>query len=466
MNNEDMNSDDMNSDDMNAPNKRVIIIGGGAAGLSAANRLQDAGIDAVIVEGRSRLGGRIHTVDVDGSDAAWVDMGAAWIDDHLTNRVYQLLEADGQAVEPIWPQLTNVRVYDEAPSRWVGRIRTMIALGKAGLSLHRLKKPTTKFAHLGERVDAMLGSNPSRVDEYILKSIAEMLDGGSVEDAHPNTFSEGTWEYLRYKEETSVMVVGGFRHVVDVLSSALDRDRIFLEHGVVAVRHRPQAAGLSPIVVETANGATFEGTHVIVTVPIGVLQANAIEFEPSLPAEKQDVIQRMGVGNVEKIALTFPSPFWREKPDKVVHFASVPDPFEPRSAIIDVTETAGSGPGAPRSACLVAICGVEVAKETAARPDDAVASTLATLQKMFPDTYQAPVATAVSTWATDPFSQGVYSFPTSQTRPGDYTVLSEPCHDGAVLFAGDSCAAGAYLSSVEGAIVSGERAAEAVISTK
>ena len=76
----------------------VVIIGGGVAGLTAAGRLHQAGIDAIVVEGRNRLGGRIHTIDVDGSDTAWVDMGAAWIDDHETNRAYHLLAAAGAGV--------------------------------------------------------------------------------------------------------------------------------------------------------------------------------------------------------------------------------------------------------------------------------------------------------------------------------------------------------------------------------
>lgn len=443
--------------------KRVIIIGGGAAGLSAANHLQQAGIDAVIVEGRSRLGGRIHTVDVDGSDTAWVDMGAAWIDDHETNRVYRLIEPGGAGVESTVPKLTNVGVYDERGSRWLGRVRTMLAMGKMAWRIYRLRKPTAEFTSLGDRIDTMLGDEPSRVDESLLKSTPELLDGGLVSDTHQNAFSDGPWEYLRYKEKTSVMVVGGFRHVVDELSGALGQDCIFLEHGVVAVKYRPQSQRSAPVVVETTNGVTFAGSHVIVTVPIGVLKANAIAFDPPLPAEKQDVIDRMGVGNVEKIALSFAAPFWRTKPDRARHFVNMPDPLEPGSVIIDVTDTAGAGPGATASACLVAICASEVAKATADRPHDAVESTLATLQQMFPDNYQPPVATAVSTWATDPFSRGVYSYPTPRTRPGDYTLLGEPCHDGRVLFAGDSCAAETYLSSVEGAIVSGERAAKAII---
>ena len=82
---------------------------------------------------------------------------------------------------------------------------------------------------------------------------------------------------------------------------------------------------------------------------------------------------------------------------------------------------------------------------------------------MFPDTYEPPINTAVSEWSSSPFSRGVYSFPTPDTRPGDYRVLGEPVHEGRLLFAGDSIVDGAYLSSVEGALVSAECAAEAII---
>lgn len=46
-------------------NYQVIIIGGGMAGLSAANHLAKNGIDDFrILEARNRLGGRIISIDI------------------------------------------------------------------------------------------------------------------------------------------------------------------------------------------------------------------------------------------------------------------------------------------------------------------------------------------------------------------------------------------------------------------
>lgn len=41
--------------------KKVIVIGAGISGLRAASVLQRHGIEVIILEGRDRIGGRIHT---------------------------------------------------------------------------------------------------------------------------------------------------------------------------------------------------------------------------------------------------------------------------------------------------------------------------------------------------------------------------------------------------------------------
>jgi len=437
---------------------RVLIVGGGVSGLTAANRLREAGIEAVIIEGRSRLGGRIHTIDVDGTDTSWVDMGAAWIDDHKTNRVYQSLAVAGVAVEPVVPGLTNTRAFDEREAQWLGRVRTVLTMARFAWRVHRLRSTATGFANLGDRIGHLLGRKPKRADEYLLKTTTELLNGGPAERAHANGFS-ADWEFLRYKEKTSVMVTGGYRHLVDVLSAPLSDDVIFLDHNVARIRVDGEDGETSQVVVETTDGTTFEGSHVIVTVPIGVLKAGSISFDPPLPPTKRDAIDRVGVGHVEKVALCFEHPFWRTKANRPLHFFSIPDPIAPHSTFIDVSETAGAGPGSAATPCLVSICATKTARESAEDPEQALRNTLVALERMFPDSYEPPLATAASDWSTDPFSRGVYSYQTSETRRGDYTKLGQSIHGGRVLFAGDSCVDGTYLSSVEGAFESGERAA-------
>ena len=60
-----------------------------------------------------------------------------------------------------------------------------------------------------------------------------------------------------------------------------------------------------------AAGDVEEGSHVVVTVPLGVLKGGALRFSPSLPADRTAAIARLGFGRFEKVALRFEEPFWR-----------------------------------------------------------------------------------------------------------------------------------------------------------
>jgi len=74
--------------------ERVIIVGAGWAGLTAANALRNAGIDHVVLEGRDRIGGRAHTVDLDGVP---IDLGCSWIHDPIGNPMSTFADQVGVA---------------------------------------------------------------------------------------------------------------------------------------------------------------------------------------------------------------------------------------------------------------------------------------------------------------------------------------------------------------------------------
>lgn len=445
----------------------VIIIGGGVSGLTAANRLKRAGVPVVVLEGRDRLGGRIHTVDLAGDETSWTDMGAAWIDDHLTNKVYHLLNDAGAGFEASKMGLFGHQIFDQKSSRWKSQAATVWATAKFGWRLTKLRKESTEFASLGERFAAMLGEQPERADEYLLRFLPELLNGGPGSEIHPNVAAKDYWEYRIYEEKTSVMITGGYRHLVDELAKPLTGAEVLLNQPVTKISVPSKdvndgSSNGSSVVVETSEGSTFEGSHVIVTVPLGVLKAGTITFDPPLPAAKQDVIKRIGFGNVEKVTMAFTKAFWRRDAKKANHVFGIPDPLAAHGMFVDVTDVAGASPGKPASPCLAYICGSETATRAAKNPEDAAERTAAELKQMFPDSFEPPVATATSTWSSSPFSQGCYAYASVDTRPGDFAILGQPTHGGNVLFAGDACADGTFLSNVEGALVSGERAAEAV----
>src|SRR5437870_4160811 len=92
--------------------KKVIVIGAGFAGLAAANALGNAGVPCVVLEGRDRIGGRAHTVDVGGSP---VDLGCSWITDPVGNPMTTFATQAGvlQTNASIELDVPESRFYDE-----------------------------------------------------------------------------------------------------------------------------------------------------------------------------------------------------------------------------------------------------------------------------------------------------------------------------------------------------------------
>lgn len=441
----------------------VLIVGGGIAGLSAAKRLKEKGIPVLVLEGRDRLGGRIHTVDLAGDQASWTDMGATFMDDHLTNRVYHVLNDAGAEFHPVHMRLFGQRFFDQRSSRWQGWGTAAWTMAKFGWRYSRLQAKSSKFATLGERIRALLGEKPRREDEFLLRFMPEMGIGGPLDETHPNVSAKNFWEYRNYEEKSSMMVTGGYRLLVNLMRKPLSESEVLLDQLVTHISVPQDASAKPSVIVKTSEGRTFEGSHVIVTVPLGVLKAGTITFDPPLPAAKQDVIQRIGFGNVEKTTMTFKNAFWRSDPQKPSNFFGVPETLAPHGMFIDVSAVAGSGPGKPASPCLAHVCGTDIAKWTVENPEEAVERIVSDLEKMFPDSFEPPVATATSTWGSDPFSRGAYAYPSVDTRPGDFATLGESTHGGMVLFAGDACAEGTFLGNVEAAMDSGDRAADAIV---
>ena len=97
-------------------------------------------------------------------------------------------------------------------------------------------------------------------------------------------------------------MVQGYHPLIKTLSYTLD---MRLNCRVKSIIHDNDQ-----VLLTAENGETYEADAVVITVPIGVLKADAIKFEPELPKWKRAAISDIGVGNENKIALLFDSVFW------------------------------------------------------------------------------------------------------------------------------------------------------------
>jgi monoamine oxidase len=78
-----------------------------------------------------------------------------------------------------------------------------------------------------------------------------------------------------------------------------------LSSTVERITHSPDG-----VRVAVAGRAAIEGSAAICTVPLGVLQAGGLIFDPPLPRAQRVALGRLGMGNLDKVVFRFPRRFW------------------------------------------------------------------------------------------------------------------------------------------------------------
>lgn len=199
----------------------------------------------------------------------------------------------------------------------------------------------------------------------------------------------------------------------------------------------------------TTDGGQIDAARVIVTVPLGVLKANAIEFDPPLPQRKREAIDRLGMGSFEKVILVFDERFWEDDFEVgIAHLGGLGPDLEFPS-FYDMTAAAG----VPTIACLYS--GAFAERTQAKSPDRIIAECVGVLEQIL-GVVPEPVASHATGWTNYPFSLGSYSYYAVGSDVDDTEALAEPA--GNLQFAGEATSVEAY-QTVHGAFLSGLREA-------
>ncbi|KAJ1630857.1 flavin-containing amine oxidoreductase-domain containing protein [Pavlovales sp. CCMP2436] len=216
---------------------------------------------------------------------------------------------------------------------------------------------------------------------------------------------------------------------------------------------------------------------VVVTLPLGVLKARKVFFEPPLPFKKMDAIKRLGFGTLNKVWLRFDSAFWAEKEGGSDYFGFLPpvgrehgccylfwnlhriDPAQPALLALLAGKAAVVG-GRAKGSAPKCVCKGEGCDGGCSGREQAVEVAMDALRGIFGAAVPAPLAVHVTAWETDPFAMGTYSHIAVGATPADYDTLAEP--HGRVHFAGEATCA-THPATASGAYLSGLRAAGEVL---
>ena len=309
---------------MNEVTRDVVIVGAGAAGLTAAHELRKAGLSVAVLEARERVGGRLWTDVIDG---AMLEIGGQWV------------SPDQEALKETIAELglETYSRYREGESVYIN------AAGERALftgEIFPVKPETEKeLVRLIDKLDAMVAeTDPDRPwdrpdaeeldrisfeawleqetdDQEARDNIALFIAGAmltkpayafSALQALLMAASAGSFSHLVDADYIlDERVVGGLQQVPLLLAERLGDD-VFLEQPVTEVK----TAG-DGVTIVTDNGMVVRARYVILAhAPI---LYPWIEFDPPLPRLKQQLHQHISMGFVIKVHAVYDRPFWRDK---------------------------------------------------------------------------------------------------------------------------------------------------------
>lgn len=420
--------------------RRVLVIGAGLAGLAAARTLTAQGFQVTVVEARDRIGGRIWT------STLWpdlpLDLGASWI--HGT---------DGNPLTALADQINTKRLvtsYDRS-----------VMYQTDGQPLHT--EASNRLEALREEFDEMLQQADELDTDLSLRQLLEplfrqyqaepdvlqllnFLLSSTVEQEYAGAATQLSARWFDSAREfpgDDALFAAGFQAIIEFLAQKLD---IKLAQVVTHIHWQNNR-----VRVQT-HSTEFHADHVVVTLPLGVLKAQQVQFIPALPQQKQQAIKTLKMGVLNKCYLRFDKRFWPEHADWLEYISARHGEWTEWVSFSRLT-------GVP------VLLGFQAAEQGVAMEamtdQQIVASAMQTLTKIFGPNIPAPTAYQLTRWASDQFAGGSYSFNplgiTAKTRQD----LAQPV--GRTLFFAGEAAEPEYFGTAHGAYLSGLNAAQQVL---
>ena len=430
----------------------IVVLGAGAAGLAAARILSQAGVAAVVLEARERIGGRLFTREDVGLPVP-VELGGEFI--HGTAPVsFALLRAAHRVAldvtgESFTYENGALRLDNEERFAIVARVmrragdladdvsaETFLRGLGDGPDVERERKYTRLF------IQGFDAADPHRASA---RALAEEWNGGE-EGQTARTFRP----------------LGGYGHLLRTLHGTLDPERVQVRLATEAHVLRRDANGV--VVEATTAGGTpvhVRARAAIVTLPVGVLSAGALRFEPALPPEKADALAHILTGPVVKLVLQFRTAFWERLDGERYRDAGFflrPEAAFPTfwTLIPQRTPLLMAWAGGPKAAAL-------------ANHDQTalVATALNDLSTLFGNArepHDELEAAYAHDWQRDPYARGAYSY-LATGGTGARETLAAPVDD-VLFFAGEATSPTAEAGTAAGALQSGERAAREALDAR
>ena len=505
---------------------KVVVIGAGIAGLSAASKLYQSGkAEVCVLEASKRVGGRIHTGKIGDNQ---VEFGAAWIHGTIANPIFDLacdLKLLSKAdINKEWVN-ENSRAKPNIGNqlRWNIDDQLITEVWKV---FYNLISETEDLSKMESFAKVVKGGSSMTVGDYLSQGFQSYLescnctsDTPEIKQLKQNLFSffqerecnstgtnslsdlnlEEFGEYIYLDGSDFCPIPSGYNNIVEALQAKLITSCVHVNHEVTQIKWTACDESETPnghhsVNVVCSNGKSFEADHVILTVSLGVLKEKYLSlFCPPLPIDKINAICHLGFGYVGKIFLEFEERFWASEEYNIhvvwedggkneVHVDDVEHELNHIECDVDaetlncpwVRRLYSFYTARPGSNVLMAwFQGNESSHIESTSPEKVGQLCLAVIKKCTAlNSLPRLVNVHITQWVTSPWTRGSYSFLSREARGSDFDCLASPLPYGSdgekgipalqLMFAGEATHRQFY-GTVHGAYLTGVREAERLL---
>ncbi|OAA48803.1 Amine oxidase [Cordyceps fumosorosea ARSEF 2679] len=451
-----------NSTDGSCTRTTVAILGGGMAGVAAAQALTNNSItDFMILEYNDGLGGRARHADFgkqeDGSPYV-VELGANWI---------QGLGRPGGPENPIW-SLAKKHGLKNTYSNY-SSILSYNETGPADF-MDLNEQYATAYAKASARAGRLLAENLQDETARTGMALAGWKPKHSDMAAQAVEWWNWDWESAAPPEQSSLIfgVAGsnlsfnqfsdennlvidprGYNYIIKQEAAAFlgkDDPRLRLNNHVTNITYSDDG-----VTIHSDDGSCVSAAYAICTFSVGVLQNDAVTFEPELPQWKRTSIQKFTMGTYTKIFLQFNETFW---PQDTQYFLYASPNRRGWYPVFQSLSTEGFMPGSNIIFVTVVADGsYRVEQQT---DEQTQAEVMEVLRAMYPNvSIPEPTAFMYPRWTKTPWAYGSYSnWPAGTTLEMHQNLRA---NTGRLWFAGEATSA-EYFGFLHGAWFEGREA--------
>ncbi len=451
----------------------VIIIGAGMAGIAAAERLQEGGINNILIlEGSNRVGGRAKSAQIGGAS---VSLGPGWMvgrdpANPGLHPLWQIAERCGglRGFYPNYDSLINYNSNgnqsEEADFRWTD-------YGDASTASYDIVKQL-QDSEMCDGVSVRYGLNASGwtpvtpTDNWIEWYSSDYPEGSPPENQGLcGTFGDFDQSYTNFTSPGSGNEGGALEYFVsdpdgyeklvecianDITGGENQQTRLLLEAVVTTINWSNECV----CVMATVSGQATEycSKYAIPTVSVGVLKAGDIAFVPELPVWKRDIINRFEMSVFIHIVMEFGEAFWDTA--QQIGYIDETKGFYPIFLNHNITFLEN-----PK--VLDVIVTGDNAKRVASQDKSVTISEIEQiLARIYPTANVTVVDSVIGDWFSDPLFRGSFIHFTKDLNRIDFERLGEPV--GNLYISGSATSVG-FAGYVHGALFAGREAAEKVL---